>query len=161
MISLLVAATENNVIGKDNQLLWHLPNDLRYFKNITWGSVIVMGRKTFESIGKPLPGRINIVISSKNLNIPGIIEAHSINDALHKAAETNCTEYFIVGGGTIYEQLMPQSQKIYMTRVHTHLEGDVRFPEIHESQWMLTGRQEMYKDPKHAYDYSFETWVRK
>lgn len=160
-ISLLVAATENNVIGKDNKLLWHLPNDLRYFKNLTYGGVMLMGRKTFESIGKPLPGRVNIVISANpSFNAKGIIKAASIEEGLARAQETNCREIFVIGGGDIYRQMMNMADKIYMTRVHTVMDGHAYFPEINEAQWQKTSAAGFKADEKHAFDYTFETWEK-
>lgn len=127
-ISLVVAAAENNAIGKNNQLLWHLPNDLKFFKNITWGMCVVMGRKTYESVDKPLPGRINIVITRQaDWTAEGTITATDLKDALTKAETTNCKEIFVIGGGEIYKQSMAVADKVYITRVHATLEGDTFF----------------------------------
>src|SRR6185369_17080687 len=107
ILSHVVAASTNNAIGKDNQLLWHLPNDLKFFKNTTWGMPVIMGRKTFESFNKPLPGRFNYVITRQaNWNAEGVTVAKDITEALQKAAETNCKELFIIGGGEIFKQSM-------------------------------------------------------
>ena len=161
MISLVVAAAENNAIGKDNQLLWHLPNDLKFFKNTTWGMVVVMGRKTFEAVNKPLPGRINIVITRQtNWTAEDVITATDLNDALKKAEETNCKEIFVIGGGEIYKQSMAIANKIYITRVHTTLDGDTFFPAIDESKWALASNEDFETDAKHAYSYSFQVWVK-
>ena len=162
MISLVVAAAENNAIGKDNQLLWHLPNDLKFFKNTTWGFPVVMGRKTFEAVNKPLPGRINIVITRQaNWTAAGVVTATDLNDALKKAAETNCKEIFVIGGGEIYKQSMAICNKIYITRVHATLDGDTFFPLIDESNWALASNEDFEADAKHAYSYSFQVWVKK
>lgn len=162
MVSLIVAAAENNSIGKNNQLLWHLPNDLKFFKNTTWGMPVIMGRKTFESVNKPLPGRFNIVITRQpGWNAVGVIVAADLNDALQKAAETNCKEAFIIGGGEIYMQGFEIADKIYLTRVHAILDGDTFFPAINEAEWELTSSQEFAADDKHAFAYSFQTWVKK
>jgi len=162
IISLVVAAAENNAIGKDNQLLWHLPNDLKFFKNITWGMVVIMGRKTFEAVNKTLPGRTNIVISRQaDWKAEGAIVAIDLNDALQKAKATNCNEIFVIGGGEIYKQSMEIADKIYITRVHAVLDGDTFFPVIDESKWQLTHNQDFKADEKHAYAYSFQTWQRK
>ena len=111
-ISLVVAASENNAIGKNNQLLWNLPNDLKFFKNTTWGMPVIMGRKTFESVSKILPGRFNIVITTQpNWNFDGALVANSLQDALDKALVTNCNEAFIIGGGEIYKQSMEDTRK--------------------------------------------------
>ncbi|HMX37989.1 MAG TPA: dihydrofolate reductase, partial [Ferruginibacter sp.] len=138
MLSLIVAAAENNAIGKNNQLLWHLPNDLKFFKNTTWGMPVIMGRKTFESVNKPLPGRFNIVITRQpGWKAEGVVVASDLNDALRKAEETNCNEIFIIGGGEIYNQAFPMAGKIYLTRVHAELEGDTFFPALDPRQWQL------------------------
>ena len=162
MISLVVAASTNNAIGKDNQLLWHLPNDLKFFKNTTWGMVVVMGRKTFEAVNKPLPGRINIVITRQaGWTAEGTVTATDLNDALKKAGETNCEEIFVIGGGEIYKQSMAICDKIYITRVHATLDGDTFFSEIDESNWVLASNEDFEADAKHAYSYSFQVWVKK
>ena len=162
MVSLIVAAAENNSIGKNNQLLWHLPNDLKFFKNSTWGMPVIMGRKTFESVNKPLPGRFNIVITRQTgWNAEGVIVAADLNDALKKAAETNCKEAFIIGGGEIYTQGFEIAGKIYLTRVHAVLDGDTFFPVINEAEWELTSNQELAADDKHSFAYSFQTWMKK
>lgn len=160
-ISLIVAASENNSIGKNNQLLWHLPNDLKFFKNTTWGMPVIMGRKTYESVNKPLPGRFNIVITrQQGWKAEAVIVAAGLQDALRKAAETNCKEAFIIGGGEIFTQSMEIADKIYLTRVHTSIDGDTFFPVIDESKWQLSVNQDFAADEKHAFAYSFQTWVR-
>jgi dihydrofolate reductase len=160
-LSLIVAASTNNAIGKNNQLLWHLPQDLKFFKNSTWGMVVVMGRKTFEAVNKPLPGRINIVITTKNdWKAEGVWVAKDLEDALAQAKTTNCKEIFIIGGGEIYKQTMPMADKIYMTRVHAQIEGDTFFPEIDETLWSLEKNINFIADEKHAYNFSFQTWVK-
>src|ERR1700755_1995377 len=116
IISLIVAASSNNAIGKDNKLLWHLPNDMKFFKNTTWGMPVIMGRKTFESLKKALPGRFNIVIThQKNWSADNAIIAKDLNDALKKAEATNCKEAFVIGGGEIFSQYLKVADKIYMT----------------------------------------------
>lgn len=162
MISLIVAASTNNAIGKDNQLLWHLPNDLKFFKNTTWGMPVIMGRKTFEAVNKPLPGRFNIVITRQaDWKGEGTIAAIDLKDALKKAKETNCNEIFVIGGGEIYKQSMEIADKIYLTRVHVTLDGDTFFPAIDETKWQLAHNQDFEADEKHAHAYSFQTWQRK
>ncbi len=162
IISLIVAATENNAIGKNNQLLWHLPNDLKFFKNTTWGMPVIMGRKTFESVNKPLPGRFNIVITRQpDWKAEEVEVASDLEDALKKAGETNCKEAFIIGGGEIYNQAFPIAGKIYLTRVHAVLEGDTFFPSLDEQQWQLVSELDFETDDKHLYPYSFQTWVKK
>src|SRR5687768_10098313 len=124
MISLVVAAASNNAIGKNGQLLWHLPKDLKFFKNTTWGMPVLMGRKTFEAVGKPLPGRINIVITNQqNWNVAGVQVAKNLEEAMQAASKTNCKEVFVIGGGEIYKQTINNADRIYMTRVHANLEG--------------------------------------
>ena len=161
IISLIVAASTNNAIGKNNKLLWNLPNDLKFFKNTTWGMPVIMGRKTYESMDKPLPGRYNYVITRQTAwTAEGVIVAKDINEALQKATETNCKEIFIIGGGEIFKQSMEPANKIYMTRVHANLDGDVFFPEIDESKWQLTSNTDCVADDKHAFAYSFQVWTK-
>lgn len=163
IISIIVAAAENNAIGKNNQLLWHLPNDLKFFKNTTWGMPVIMGRKTFESVNKPLPGRFNIVITrQQDWKADGVITAADLNEAIAKAAETNCKEAFVIGGGEIYKQSMDLAHIIYLTRVHAVIEdADTFFPAMDESKWEQVSIEEFEGDLKHANPYSFQKWVRK
>jgi len=161
-VCLVVAASANNAIGKNNQLLWHLPNDLKFFKNTTWGFPVIMGRKTFEAVNKPLPGRTNIVITRKpGWKAEGALTALGLEDAIQKAAETNARQIFIIGGGEIYTQSMPMANIIYLTRVHAELEADTFFPVIDESEWMLVSNDDFPSDEKHVYAYSFQVWERK
>jgi dihydrofolate reductase len=162
MISFIVAASTNNAIGKDNDLLWKLPNDMRFFKNTTWGMPMIMGRKTFESVNKKFPGRINIVITrQKDWEREGVIVVSNLDEALKKAEETNCKEIFIIGGGEIFKEAISIADKIYLTRVHAVLDGDTFFPEIDETKWELVHEENFEKDQKHLYDYSFQTWKRR
>ncbi|HXB95680.1 MAG TPA: dihydrofolate reductase [Puia sp.] len=165
IISLIVAATTNNVIGKDNQLLWHLPNDMRFFKNTTWGMPVIMGRKTFEALaGEPLPGRFNIVITHQQDWRPHREKAqvaHDLDTALRLAKETDCKEAFVIGGGQVYSAAMSMADKIYMTRIHTELNGDTYFPVIDEKEWALVSNLDFQPDDKHAYAYSFQLWEKK
>ncbi len=162
MLSLIVAASVNNAIGKSNQMLWHLPEDFKFFKNATWGLPIIMGRKTFESIGKALPGRTNIVITSNAaLQIAEVHTVTSIDEAIKLAESTNAKEIFITGGGEIYKQTMPIADKIYITRVNTHIVGDAFFPEIDENIWTCNYEMYVKADEKNIFDMSFQTWVRK
>ncbi len=159
MISLIVAASANNAIGKNNQLLWHLPKDLKFFKNTTWGMPVVMGRKTFAAVGKPLPGRTNIVITSnKNFTADQVVTATSLEKALQVATETNGKEIFIIGGGEIYKQAMPIADRIYMTRVHANLEADTFFPDFSAEHWTLHQSTDIAADEKHAYPFTIEIW---
>ena len=162
IISHVVAVSTNNGIGKNGQLLWHLPNDLKFFKNTTWGMPVIMGRKTFESVNKPLPGRINIVITSnEDWKAEGVVKAGNLEEAFQKAEETNCNEWFVIGGGEIYKQTIDKTDKIYMTRVHAELNADTFYPVIDESKWILTEQKHFAGDDKHAFPYSFETWIKR
>jgi len=161
MISLIVAASTNNAIGKNNQLLWHLPNDLKFFKNTTWGGVVIMGRKTIESVNKPLPGRTNIVITTKeNWQSENVLVAHSLEDALKLATELSFKEIFIIGGGEIYKQSMAIAHRVYLTRVHTEIEGDTFFPEM-GNEWELISSNDFVSDEKNNFNHTFELWERK
>lgn len=161
-ISLVVAAANNNVIGKDNQLLWHLPGDLKHFKNVTWGMPVIMGRRTFDSFKKALPGRKNIVLSnSKSLKINNGIIVNSMRDAELLVKEMDVKELMVIGGGEIYKLYFPKANRIYMTRVNTAMEGDTYFPAIDENDWKLVSTVHNKADEKHAFDYTFEVWERK
>ena len=163
IISLVVAFAKDNAIGANNKLLWHLPNDLKFFKNLTWGMPIIMGRKTFVSIaGKPLPGRINIVITRDKSSLPvqeNLWVVSSIEDAIEKASETDCNEAFIIGGGEIYKQSISIANKIYLTRVDAVFsDATVFFPILDEKSFQLIDSVPMEKDEKHSFCYTFETW---
>lgn len=165
IVSHIVAAGERNEIGKDNRLLWHLPNDLKFFKNTTWGMPLVMGRKTFDSIaGEPLPGRINIVVTKNAGFDPGsgkVLVADSLDLAIRNAAETDCREVFIAGGGEIYRQSLPLAQRIYLTRIHHEFpDASIFYPEIRGAEWRLVRSLSFPADEKHAWAYTFETWER-
>ena len=162
IISLIVAASENNVIGIENKLPWHQPEDLKFFKNTTWGMPVAMGRKTFEAVGKPLPGRMNIVITrDKFWHSPGAITVGSIADAVTEATDAGYKEIFITGGGEIFLQSMLLADRIYLTRIHADIKGDAFFPEINEAEWELTGVKDFKADEKNKYDMSFETWQKR
>lgn len=163
IINLVVAATENNVIGKNNQLLWHLPNDMAFFKNTTWGMPVIMGRKTYESLGKPLKGRTNIVITSNPAFQPGndVMTVSSLDEATARAADTDAKECYIIGGGEIFKQSMPVAHQVYMTRVHATLDGDTFFPTIDEKEWIIASSTPFEVDAKHAFAYTFQIWQRK
>ena len=160
-VTFIVAAAENNAIGKGNQMPWHLPNDFKYFKAKTMDHSIIMGRKTFESIGKPLPGRRNIIISRQpTLNIEDVDVANSLQDVINYCRDER--EIFIIGGAEIFNQAMPMADEILLTRVHTNIEGaDAFFPELPESDWELISQEKHNKDDKHQYDYTFEEYKRK
>lgn len=161
MISLVVAVGLNNEIGLDNQLLWHLPKDLKHFKEITSGHPVIMGRKTYESIGKPLPNRTNIVISKKNKWFEeGILIVGTIKEAI-KFAKKIDENIFIIGGGSIYEQTIEFADCIELTIVQETFEADTFFPKINENIWTKTKELVYEKDEKNPYDLCFQTWERK
>jgi dihydrofolate reductase len=165
IISPIVAVSSNNAIGKHNALLWHLPNDLKFFRNTTWGMPLVMGRKTYESIARePLPGRFNIVISRQRDYDPGsekVWVVDSLEQAIRKASETNCKEVFIAGGGEVYALAMPLAQRIYLTRVHADFpDAEVFFPALDPAEWTCRSSLDFTADERHAYDYSFQLWER-
>ena len=161
LISLIVAASTNNAIGKNNQLPWHLPNDMKFFKNTTWAMPVLMGRKTFESLGKPLQGRLNILITRQEDWKPaGTVIVHSLAEALTAAQDADYKEAFVIGGGEIFKEAMPVANKIYLTRVDADVEGDVFFPVINTQDWQLVSEQSFLPDEKHAYAYHFQLWER-
>ena len=161
-ISLLVAASENNVIGKDNQLPWHLPNDLKYFKNLTWGMPILMGRKTFDSIGKPLPGRKSIVITrNTDWQHENVDVVHSIEEAVKEAESYGVKEVFVIGGAEIFTTSLSTAKRIYLTRIHHDFDGDVFFPAISENEWRLVSSRYCEADEKNIYNHTYQVWERK
>ena len=160
MITLIAAAAENNALGKDNQLLWHLPDDFKRFKQITSGHYILMGRKTFESFPKPLPNRTHVIITrQKDYLAEGCIVVHSLEEAISISPKDE--EVFVIGGAEIYTQSISIADKIELTRVHTSLEADAYFPTFDVNQWKLVFEEHHYKDEKHDYDYTFETYLKK
>jgi len=157
---IVVAKSANNVIGNNNELIWHLPNDLKHFKNLTSGHPVIMGRKTFESIGKPLPNRTNIVITrNKDWNQEGILVANSLEEAIEKGREID-SEIFIIGGGNIYEQAFWMSDVLEVTEVHQEFEGDTKFPKIDPKIWKEVAREDFSKDEKNQFNYSFVRYER-
>jgi len=162
MTSFIVAAAENNVIGKNNQLPWHLPSDMKYFKNQTWGMTVIMGRKSLESLGKPLQGRKNIVVTrNKDWKQEGTEVAHSIDEAIQLAKATGVNEIFIIGGAEIFKAAMPVANRIYLTRIHHKFDGDAYFPEVPDSQWNLVQSRYCNADEKNQYPHTFQVWERK
>lgn len=160
-IALFVAVADNNVIGGNNTLPWRLSADLRRFKDITMGNPIIMGRKTYESIGRPLPGRMNIVVSrNNNFDAPGCTIASTLEIAISLAANSGAESIFIIGGGTIYQQALPYAQKIYLTQVHATPKGTITFTYPSE-EWQEVSREPHSADEKNQYDYSFITLERK
>ena len=161
IISFVVAAANNNVIGKDNQLVWSLPNDMKFFKNVTWGMPVVMGRKTFESLGKPLPGRKNIILTRQgNWQVEGTVGVKSIEDAIYLVKEMDVKEMMVIGGGEIFKMLFDKAKRIYLTRVDAEPEGDAFFPAIDTNEWKLMSKKDHEADAKHKYNYSFQVWER-
>jgi dihydrofolate reductase len=158
-LSLVVAASENDVIGRDNALPWHLPADLKHFKAVTMGKPIVMGRRTYESIGRPLPGRLNLVISrNRALTIPGVSVAGSFEEALSLAGDA--PEVAVIGGAELFRSALPLASRIYFTRVHGTVEGETKFPPLDPTQWHEVDRSHHPTDEKHAYAMTFSTLER-
>lgn len=161
-ISLIYAANLDGIIGNDNKLLWHLPEDLKRFKSLTMGKPIVMGRKTFESIGKPLPGRTSIVITrNPGFQQNGVIVCGSVEEALVAAKEIGADEVFVIGGGEIYRLFLPYSDKIYFTRVHNHKQGDTSFNIPDKTEWKLVSSEFHKADEKHESDFEFLDLARR
>ena len=159
MITIIAAIAENNALGKDNQLIWHLPADLKRFKKVTLGHHIIMGRKTFESLGKPLPNRTTIIITrNKNYAQEGCIIVHSLQEAI-KAAKTDENPY-ILGGAEIYKQALEIADQLDLTFVHHPFEADAFFPEIDLNIWKESTREDCKADEKNKYNYSFVTYLR-
>ena len=162
MLSIIVAVAKNNVIGKDNKLIWHLPEDLKRFKQITTGKNIIMGRKTFESLGRVLPNRKHIILCNDmemdidNENVE-ILDDISKLDKYINSDEEN----FVIGGATIYKLLMPYVNKLYITKINKDFEGDVYFPEIKEAEWKEISKEKGLKNDENPYDYEYITYVRK
>jgi dihydrofolate reductase len=160
LVSLLVAATDNGVIGRDNGMPWHLPGDLKHFKALTLGKPVLMGRKTFDSIGKPLPGRTNLVLTrDTNWAVPGAAAVPDLDAALRAAGAA--AELVVAGGAQVYTLALPRASRIYLTRIHAVIEGDTRLPEFDLSAWHETSREWHPADARHAYAMSFITLERR
>lgn len=160
MITIIAAAGENNELGKDNDLVWHLPDDFKRFKQLTTGHCIIMGRKTFESFPKPLPNRTHLVITrNETYHKEGAVVVHSLDEALVKSSGD--VQPFIIGGGEIYTMGMQVADKIELTRVHGTFEADTFFPDIDSAAWELISKVRHEKDERHNYPFTYETWVRK
>jgi len=164
MISIIVAVAENNVIGKDNNLIWHLPVDMKFFKDTTMGHCVIMGRKNYESIPekfRPFSNRTNIVVTrQKEFHAPGTIVVDSIEKAIEAAKQTNDTEIFIIGGAEIYKQTLPLTDRIYFTRIHHSFDGDTFFPEINWNEWKEIDRKKGIVDEKNIYAHDFITYQK-
>ncbi|HCQ14264.1 dihydrofolate reductase [Flavobacterium sp.] len=160
MITLIAAAAENNALGKNNDLIWHLPDDFKRFKAITSGHYIIMGRKTFESFPKPLPNRTHVIITrQKNYNPENCIVVNSLEKAIEICPKDE--DVFVIGGGEIYQQSIAIADKIELTRVHSTFEADTFFPEIDTTIWELVQEEFHPKDEKHLFDFSFQTYLKK
>jgi dihydrofolate reductase len=160
LVTLIAAASENNVIGKDNKLIWHLSDDLKHFKELTKGHFVIMGRKTFESMPKALPNRTNVVITRKlDYKAENAIVVNSLDQALKQAENDN--QPFIIGGGEIYKLAIEDADRIELTRVHTSIEGDAFFPEINYNLWEKVSSEKRFKDDKNEYDYTFYRYDKK
>jgi dihydrofolate reductase len=168
LISAIVAVAQNGVIGKDNSLPWHLSADLRHFKETTTGHTVILGRKNFESIGRPLPNRANIVLTrsadTAALRAAGCLVASSLESALQMAEQSGETECFVIGGAEVYRQALPLCQKLYLTQIHQDFEGDVKMPDLNMPNlgdgWQETERQDFAPDEKNPVPYSFLTLER-
>jgi len=159
MISLIAAMDLNRVIGKDNQMPWHLPADLAHFKRVTMGKPVIMGRNTFESIGRALPGRRNIVISRRpDYQADGCEVVHSIDAALAECQDDE--EVMIIGGGQLYDAMLPHAQRLYLTLIQVQLDGDTRFPDYTDLHWRVLDREYYEADEKNQYDLEFVTLER-
>lgn len=166
MLCMIAAVADNGVVGRDNKLPWCLPADLRYFKRVTMGKPIMMGRRTFESIGRPLPGRSNIVVSRQpGLQLPGVQVVGNVEAGLELAsaiAETDgCDELMVIGGAEIYALCLPLAQRLYLTEVHARVEGDAYFPRWDFSRWVECSREWHAADDNNPHDYSFVVYERK
>lgn len=156
-VSLIAAMAENRVIGINNRLPWHLPDDLKRFRLLTTGHTVIMGRKNYESIGKPLPQRRNIVVSRRpDYQAPGCLVVHTLDEALASASVDS--EVFVIGGADIYRQTMAIADRLYLTLVHAHVDGDTFFPEFDSDQWQETSRERHEPDERHCYARSFITY---
>lgn len=159
MISIIVAIAENGVIGDRNALLWHISEDLRHFKTLTTGHPVIMGRKTYESLGRPLPGRTNVVVTRQRLELPGCTVAHSLEEAL--ALFPADEEVFVIGGAQIYAEALPLADRFYLTRVLHAYEGDTRFPAWDEAQWQLIDSESFPCGKNYPYPFAFETYRKR
>ena len=161
MVSIVVAVADNRVIGQQGELPWHLPADLRHFKTLTLGHPIVMGRRTYDSIGRPLPKRRNIVVTRQlDWTAPGCEVAHTLTEALDLARQTD-EEVFVIGGGEIYREALPGADVVHLTEVHHDFEGDAFFPDLSPGEWREETRERHEPDAQHAHAFSFVTLRRR
>jgi dihydrofolate reductase len=160
LLTLIVAVADSGVIGRDNSLPWHLPEDLKRFKRLTMGKPIVMGRKTFESIGKPLPGRVNIVVTrDPGYRRDGVIVVHDVDSAVRAAGPV--PEIMVIGGAELFRSLLPRAGRVHLTRVHGNIEGDVMWPALDDRDWQVVEREEFAADERHAHAMTFEVIERR
>ena len=158
-LSCIVAVADNGVIGKDNELPWHLPADLEHFKTLTMGHAIIMGRKTFESIGRPLPGRTSIMLTRSRDDAPeGVTVVGSLDEALESCGKD--ADAFVIGGASVFREALPRCDRLYLTRVHADIEGDTFFPPGSLRGWTLLEDEPHPPDEKHPYPYSFQIYER-
>ena len=165
VIAMIVAMAENRVIGRNNQLPWYLPGDLKYFKATTMGKPVIMGRKTYESIGKPLPGRANIVVTgNENYSADGVSVVHSIEEALQRAKSVavadGAKEIMVIGGAELYKEFLPNIKRLYLTKIHASVDGDAYFPTLDWRQWQELGREDFDAEGPNPYNYSFIVYQR-
>ncbi|KAA9349935.1 MULTISPECIES: dihydrofolate reductase [Larkinella] len=162
LISLIAAVAENGVIGQDNDLVWRLPDDFRYFKQTTSHHPILMGRKTFESLGKPLLNRLNVVITrNPDYRPDGVVVVDSLEKAMDEARKTGIDEAFVIGGAEIYRQAIDSADRLYLTEVKASFEGDATFPDFDKSHWQEISRRHHATDERHAVAFDFVVWERK
>jgi dihydrofolate reductase len=160
LVTLIVAVADSGVIGRDNTLPWHLPEDLKRFKRLTMGKPIVMGRKTFESIGKPLPGRLNIVVTrDANYRREGVTVVHDVDSALRAAA--GVPEVMVIGGADLFRLFLARAGRVHLTRVHGDIDGDIHWAPLDERLWRRTDSEEHAADERHAYAMTFEVWEKR
>lgn len=157
----MVAADRNGVIGVDGQLPWHLPDDLRHFRSVTDGGVVIMGRLTYDSIGRPLPNRTNIVLSRTQRNIEGVQVAASLAEAMELAAATGANAVFVIGGGQLYREAMGVADVVHLTRVDAEVHGDTTFPPLDHDRMALMWSQAHEADEAHSFGFTFERWERR
>jgi dihydrofolate reductase len=160
LVTLIVAVADNGVMGRANTLPWHLPDDLKRFKRLTLGKPMIMGRKTFESIGKPLPGRLNIVVTrDTNYRFEGVVVVHGADQAIEVAADA--PEVMVIGGAELFRVFLPRAGRIHLTRVHGNIDGDVMWPAPDVRQWEVIEREAHDADERHAHAMTFEVWEKR
>lgn len=162
ILSLIVAIAEDGAMGKNNGLPWYLPADLRFFKKSTMGKPVIMGRRTWESLGRPLPGRLNVVLSSLEMDLPqDVLLYHELKDAIARVAQEGLDEAFIIGGSKLFAESLPQLQRLYITRIQTTVpDADTFFPEIDYSDWKLSWEEKHEADETNKFNYAFQLWER-